>query len=67
MSKSLQKRIQVRFPKLKVLVVGDAMLDEYWFGDSTRISPEAPVPITKIAHKTSTWEARPMSPLMLQA
>ena len=51
MSKSLQKRIQVRFPKLKVLVVGDAMLDEYWFGDSTRISPEAPVPITKIAHK----------------
>ena len=51
MSESLQKRIQARFPKLKVLVVGDAMLDEYWFGDSTRISPEAPVPITKIAHK----------------
>ena len=37
MSESLQKRIQARFPKLKVLVVGDAMLDEYWFGDSTRI------------------------------
>jgi D-beta-D-heptose 7-phosphate kinase/D-beta-D-heptose 1-phosphate adenosyltransferase len=33
------------FSKLRVLVAGDAMLDEYWFGDTTRISPEAPVPI----------------------
>lgn len=32
----------------KVLVVGDVMLDRYWFGDVTRISPEAPVPIAKI-------------------
>lgn len=31
-----------------VLVVGDAMLDRYWFGDATRISPEAPVPVVKI-------------------
>jgi len=28
-----------------VLVVGDVMLDRYWFGDVTRISPEAPVPV----------------------
>jgi rfaE bifunctional protein kinase chain/domain len=28
-----------------VLVVGDVMLDRYWFGDATRISPEAPVPV----------------------
>jgi D-beta-D-heptose 7-phosphate kinase / D-beta-D-heptose 1-phosphate adenosyltransferase len=28
-----------------VLVAGDAMLDEYWFGDTARISPEAPVPV----------------------
>lgn len=32
----------------RVLVVGDAMLDRYWFGEVGRISPEAPVPIVKI-------------------
>lgn len=32
----------------KVLVVGDVMLDRYWFGEVNRISPEAPVPIAKI-------------------
>lgn len=34
--------------KARVLVVGDVMLDRYWFGDVSRISPEAPVPIVKI-------------------
>ena len=33
----------------KLLVVGDVMLDRYWFGDVERISPEAPVPVVKIA------------------
>lgn len=33
----------------KMLVVGDVMLDRYWHGDSQRISPEAPVPVVKIA------------------
>ena len=28
-----------------MLVVGDVMLDRYWFGDASRISPEAPVPV----------------------
>ncbi len=32
----------------RVLVVGDVMLDRYWFGDVDRISPEAPIPIAKI-------------------
>lgn len=32
----------------KVLVVGDAMLDQYWFGDVERVSPEAPVPIVLV-------------------
>lgn len=32
----------------KILVVGDVMLDRYWFGEVKRISPEAPVPIAKI-------------------
>lgn len=32
----------------KMLVVGDVMLDRYWFGEVNRISPEAPVPIVRI-------------------
>ena len=32
----------------RVLVVGDVMLDRYWFGDVTRISPEAPVPVVHV-------------------
>ena len=31
-----------------VLVVGDVMLDRYWFGDVSRISPEAPVPVVHV-------------------
>lgn len=37
-----------RFQAAKVLIVGDVMLDRYWFGDVNRISPEAPVPVAKI-------------------
>src|ERR1700733_2922539 len=36
------------FSQAQVLVIGDVMLDRYWFGDTARISPEAPVPIVKI-------------------
>ena len=31
-----------------MLVVGDVMLDRYWFGEVSRISPEAPVPIVRV-------------------
>src|SRR5512137_1847745 len=31
-----------------VLVVGDLMLDRYWFGEVDRISPEAPVPVVRV-------------------
>lgn len=34
--------------KVRLLVVGDVMLDRYWFGDVYRISPEAPVPVVKV-------------------
>ncbi|MBM5575651.1 D-glycero-beta-D-manno-heptose-7-phosphate kinase [Deefgea sp. CFH1-16] len=37
-----------RIKNAKVLVVGDVMLDRYWFGDVERISPEAPVPVARI-------------------
>ena len=33
---------------VRLLVVGDVMLDRYWFGEVTRISPEAPVPVVKV-------------------
>lgn len=34
--------------RARVLVVGDVMLDRYWFGDVERISPEAPVPVVRV-------------------
>lgn len=40
-----------RFNKSQVLVVGDVMLDRYWYGDTSRISPEAPVPVVKIGRQ----------------
>jgi rfaE bifunctional protein kinase chain/domain len=36
------------FTKAAVLVVGDVMLDRYWYGEVSRISPEAPVPVVRI-------------------
>lgn len=45
------KEQRVRSEALKaarVLIVGDVMLDRYWFGDVNRISPEAPVPVVKV-------------------
>ena len=36
------------FSKANVVVVGDIMLDRYWLGPTSRVSPEAPVPVVKI-------------------
>src|SRR5690349_8042201 len=36
------------FRDRKVLVIGDVMLDSYWWGQVERISPEAPVPIVNV-------------------
>ncbi|MBK1679136.1 D-glycero-beta-D-manno-heptose-7-phosphate kinase [Rhodocyclus tenuis] len=36
------------FSAARLLVVGDVMLDRYWFGEVSRISPEAPVPVVKV-------------------
>lgn len=43
------------FRRAGVLVVGDVMLDRYWYGPTNRISPEAPVPVVKV----DTIEERP--------
>lgn len=40
-----------RLTQARVLVVGDAMLDRYWFGGVDRISPEAPVPVVRISRE----------------
>lgn len=37
--------------RVNVLVVGDVMLDRYWFGEVDRISPEAPVPVVRVARR----------------
>ena len=45
----------IDFSKTRLLVVGDVMLDRYWFGEVSRISPEAPVPVVHVSKE----EARP--------
>ena len=45
-------KITENFSKVKVLIVGDIMLDRYWWGSVSRISPEAPVPVVTL-DKTS--------------
>lgn len=40
-----------RFTELKVAVIGDVMLDTYWWGNVDRISPEAPVPVVAVTSR----------------
>jgi rfaE bifunctional protein kinase chain/domain len=49
MSEVLVSRTQL--DEARVLVVGDAMLDRYWFGAVDRISPEAPVPVVRVTRE----------------
>ncbi|MBX7172944.1 MAG: D-glycero-beta-D-manno-heptose-7-phosphate kinase [Pyrinomonadaceae bacterium] len=37
-----------KFAQVKILIIGDVMLDRYWMGSVTRISPEAPVPVVNL-------------------
>jgi D-beta-D-heptose 7-phosphate kinase/D-beta-D-heptose 1-phosphate adenosyltransferase len=48
------KSLLEKITRLRVLVVGDVMLDHYIWGDAQRISPEAPVPVIDIARDTYT-------------
>jgi D-beta-D-heptose 7-phosphate kinase/D-beta-D-heptose 1-phosphate adenosyltransferase len=38
----------MNFENTEILVIGDVMLDQYWFGGTSRISPEAPVPVVQM-------------------
>src|SRR4051812_15390961 len=41
-----------RFPGMRMLVIGDLMLDEFIWGKVSRISPEAPVPVVNVTGET---------------
>ncbi len=53
MNKQQIKELFAQMNDLHVVVVGDVMLDNYWWGDVERISPEAPVPVVNIKKKES--------------
>lgn len=55
------------FNSLKVLVVGDVMLDSYLWGTTTRISPEAPVPIVNVKNREKRLGGAANVALNLQA
>ena len=50
--RSRLRRLVDSFPGKRILVVGDYMLDQYIRGSVSRISPEAPVPVVRVAHES---------------
>ncbi len=52
--KMLRNFVETKTQSLKIMVVGDVMLDKYYYGNVTRISPEAPVPINRITLQKNT-------------
>lgn len=52
--KKMKEFVACGLPEAGVLVVGDVMLDKYYFGEVKRISPEAPVPVTRITKEKET-------------
>ena len=48
---SFRRQAAPQLSTVRLLVVGDVMLDRYWFGDVSRISPEAPVPVVRIERR----------------
>jgi rfaE bifunctional protein kinase chain/domain len=53
-TQALLREIVGQFERTRVLVVGDVMVDEYIYGNSVRISPEAPVPVVSSYHRVIT-------------
>jgi len=53
MNKNRISRLLNNFPKSKIIVLGDIMLDRYLWGNVDRISPEAPVPVVHIKKETN--------------
>ena len=44
------KQLLEKISELSVLIIGDLVLDHYIWGDASRISPEAPVPVIEVDH-----------------
>src|SRR3954466_13342956 len=53
MNKAELQKIFSDMDTLHVVVVGDVMLDNYWWGSVDRISPEAPVPVVALSRRES--------------
>jgi D-beta-D-heptose 7-phosphate kinase/D-beta-D-heptose 1-phosphate adenosyltransferase len=47
------ERVLARFSQVRLLVVGDVVLDEYLWGDVDRVSPEAPVPVVHVSREST--------------
>ncbi|MFJ3045415.1 D-glycero-beta-D-manno-heptose-7-phosphate kinase [Herbaspirillum chlorophenolicum] len=47
----MSMNIAAAWSSARILIVGDVMLDRYWFGEVNRISPEAPVPVVRVERK----------------
>ena len=53
-SEQVKRVVEHKFGGRKILVIGDLMLDAYLWGDVSRISPEAPVPVLKLNRRSAT-------------
>src|SRR5437016_629193 len=53
LNKKRAEEILVRARECRIVIVGDVMLDEFIWGDVTRISPEAPVPVVNIQREST--------------
>ena len=47
----MSRNLLEKLSQVRLLVVGDVMLDRYWFGEVNRISPEAPVPVVRVTRQ----------------
>jgi len=47
----VNKDLSSAWDSARILIVGDVMLDRYWFGEVNRISPEAPVPVVRVERR----------------
>ena len=46
--------LDYNFAKINILIIGDIMLDRYYYGSVSRISPEAPVPVINVKSEVYT-------------
>ena len=61
------RKLLQKIARLKVVVVGDLALDHYIWGDSSRLSPEAPVPVVAVDNETYTAGMAALPALNLRA